>query len=118
MKGLFGLAFLESGEVSDSFVEDFMSVQPQDEKCVRFADYLTKYYVADESLFPPIVWAESQSQTKRNNNGPESFHAHFNEQLYKSHPHIYLFVDTIIKLQTTSYIKSYCSAVSTRQRKQ
>jgi len=30
LKGLFGIVYLDPGEVSDSFVEDFMSVVPQD----------------------------------------------------------------------------------------
>ena len=65
-----------------------MSVVPQDEKCIKFADYLTNCYVTEESLFPSVLWAEAPSHAKRTNNGPESFHAHFNEQFYCNHPSI------------------------------
>jgi hypothetical protein len=38
-------------EVEDSFVEDYMSVAPGDEKSTMFADYLTNTYMTQESLF-------------------------------------------------------------------
>ena len=69
------------------------------------SDYLTDTYITPGSKFPPILWAEEPSKSKRTDNGPESFHAHFNEQLYVSHPSIYLFLDALVKLQTTTYIK-------------
>jgi hypothetical protein len=100
MKGLFGIAFLNRDEVAGCFVEDFMSVCYDDKRVVEFADYLT-----DESMFPPILWLQVPSDSKRTNNGPESFHAHYNEQFYSSHPAIYIFIDNIIKFQTTTYIK-------------
>ncbi|XP_071173818.1 uncharacterized protein [Mytilus edulis] len=105
LKGIFGIAFLAPDEVADCFVEDFMAVVPNDKPCIEFADYLTDTYITDESLFPPHLWAEVPSSLKRTNNGPESFHAHYNEQFYHSHPSIYIFLDTIIKLQSVTYIK-------------
>ena len=54
--------------------------------------YLTNCYVTEEPLFPPILWAEAPSHVKCTNNGPESFHIHFNEQFYCSHPSIYVFI--------------------------
>jgi hypothetical protein len=44
-----------------------MSVVPHDEKWIC-ADYLTNYYVTEESLFPPVVWAEAPSHAKHTNN--------------------------------------------------
>ena len=82
-----------------------MSVCSDDKRVVEFADYLKKYYMTDESMFPPILWSQVPSDSKRTNNGPESFHAHYNEQFYSSHPAIYVFIDNIIKFQTTTYIK-------------
>ena len=76
-KGLtafFGLAFLPYSDVENSFVEDFMSVAPEHQKCSACADYLTDTYITHESLFPPHLWAEAPSNMKRTNNGPESFH--------------------------------------------
>ena len=57
--------------------------------------------MTDESMFPPIFWLQVPSDSKRANNGPESFHPHYNEQLYSSHPSIYVFIDNIIKFQST-----------------
>ena len=104
-KSMFGIAYLSPDEVEDSLVEDYMSVAPGDEKSTMFADYLTNTYMTHESLFPPSLWAEVPSDSKRTTNGPESFHAHFNGQFYCSHPSIHLFLDFVLKLQTTSYIK-------------
>ena len=36
------MTYLDTGELSISFVEDDMSVTPQDEKCIKVADYLTR----------------------------------------------------------------------------
>ena len=99
------MAFLPAGELEDSFVEDYMSDIPSDNKCEKFADYLTDNYVTTELKFPPHLWAEGPSDYKRTNNGPESFHAHFNEQFYFGHPGIYTFLDVLQKVQTTNYIK-------------
>ncbi|CAG2218274.1 unnamed protein product [Mytilus edulis] len=38
-------------------------------------------------------------------NGPESFHSHYNEQFYSTHPTIYTFVEIILQVQATTYIK-------------
>ena len=73
------VAFLNRDEVADCFVEDFMSVCSDDKRVVEFANYLTNYYMTDESMFPPILWSQVPSDSKRTNNGPESFHAHYNE---------------------------------------
>jgi hypothetical protein len=51
---MFGIAYLSPDEVEDSFVEDYMSVAPDDEKSTMFADYLTNTYMTQESLFPFI----------------------------------------------------------------
>ena len=104
LKGLFGLAYLDPGEVSESFVEDSMSVVLQDKKCIKFAVYLTNCYVTEESLFPAVLWAEAPLHMKRTNNGPESFHANFNDQFYCSQPSIYVFIHNVLKLQS-GYIK-------------
>ena len=50
------------------------------------------------------IWADVPSDYKRTDNGPESFHAHFNEQFYKGHPVIYTFLDVLQEVQTTNYI--------------
>ena len=52
MKWFFGLHFVDAVEVEDIFVY-LMSVAPDDEKCIKFADYLVENYVANDSKFPP-----------------------------------------------------------------
>ena len=47
-KTVIWLGFSESEEVTDLFVEDFLLVAPNSAKCVKFADYLTKYYFTAE----------------------------------------------------------------------
>jgi hypothetical protein len=44
LKCFFGLQFVDAVEVEDIFV-DLMSVAPDDEKCIKFADYLVENYV-------------------------------------------------------------------------
>lgn len=55
---------------------------PNDKRVETFADYVLSTYIEDSALFPPSVWAEIPSTARRKNNGPETFHAHYNEQLY------------------------------------
>ena len=67
---------MKPDEIEDYFVEDLFSEAPQDSRCEQFADYVLNTYITD-TRFPPTVWAEEPSETKRTNNGAESFHAHF-----------------------------------------
>ena len=95
----FGLPFLLPEEVADAFVEDF-------KKCLEFADYVLNNYIEEIARFPPQLWACVPSMfRKRTNNGPESFHAHFNAQFYAAFVYLYIFVDVLLKQQSVSYIK-------------
>ena len=105
LKLSFGLHFIDPNEVEDCFVEEVMTNAPQDDRCTRFADYLVDNYISPNSRYPPVLWAEITSHNKRTNNAAESFHAHFNEQFYTSHPSIYVYLDVLVKLQSTNYIK-------------
>jgi hypothetical protein len=52
-----------------------------------FADYVVETYISDHARYPPHLWASSPNMdTKRTNNGPETFHSHFNGQFYSAHP--------------------------------
>ena len=42
-----------------------------DARCKLFADYPTDNYVSQDSRFPPHLWAEPPSDTRRTTNGPE-----------------------------------------------
>ena len=52
----------------------------------------------EETLNPSL-------NAKRTTNGAESFHAHYNEQFYAAHPTIFIFLDVLSKIQTTTYVK-------------
>lgn len=105
LKSFFGLHFLEPADVEECFVEDLMTIAPQDERCVKFADYLVDNYLTAESKYPPSLWAETPSTNKRTTNSVESFHAHLNAQFYMSHPSIFIFMDVLQKLQSITYVK-------------
>lgn len=44
-----------------------------------FSGYVYENYIQD-CLFPPEMWAETQSTLPKTTNGPESFHAHYDTQ--------------------------------------
>ena len=54
LKCFVGLQFVDAVEVEDIFV-DLMSVAPDDEKCIKFADYLVENYITNDSKFPPSL---------------------------------------------------------------
>ena len=92
MSLFFGLLFLPPEQIEECFVEDIMSEAPTDNRCVKFADYVLVTYITPESSYPPSFWATAPTTNfKRTNNGPESFHAHFNEQFYSRHPNIFIY---------------------------
>ena len=102
----FGLPFLPPDETEDSFVEEMIPEAPTNERCSKFSDYLLETYVDENSKYPPTMWASKPCSTaKRINNGPECFHSHFNDQFYSAHPCIYVFIDVLKQIQTTTYIK-------------
>jgi hypothetical protein len=102
----FGLPFLSHDEVENSFVEDIIFDAPNDDKCSKFADYVLENYIMDTSSFPPCIWASIPDQNcSRTNNGPERFHGHFNAQFYARHPNIFIFLDVLKQIQTSTYIK-------------
>jgi hypothetical protein len=75
---------------------------PDDDNCSKFADYALECYIAEKSIFPPCMWASvPDGNCPRTNNGPESFHVHFNAQSYARHPNIFIFLDVLQQIQTS-----------------
>lgn len=101
----FGLLFLEPEKVSDAFVFELSTIQPQSEKVQKFADYLVDNYISEDAHFPPQLWAENSASLTRTTNACESFHSHFNNSFYQPHPSLFLFIDTLLKFQMEVYIK-------------
>ena len=98
---LFGLPFLNQEDVSDCFIFDLMAIQPADEKIVS----MVETYIGEDSLFPPEMWTACTSSIERTTNCCESFHSKFNENFYKTHPSLYVFINVLNDFQTESLIK-------------
>jgi len=54
---IFGLPFISPNEVSDCFIEDFMTSIPNDIRFKKYekTDYLVDTYISEEAKFPPII---------------------------------------------------------------
>ena len=90
-------------DVSGAFTVDIMSCSPTSDKCVKFGDYFCSTCL-QTTIFPPSFWAQVPSDARRTNNGPESFHRHFNAQFTSPHPTFFIFGGEIVKQQTVTYI--------------
>lgn len=101
----FSLTYLEAGDVGDCFALDLFDIMPNDERVVRYSDYLTENYIAEEAMFPPSIWAENSASVTRSTNACESFHSNFNASLYKTHPNIFVFIEKLKEFQIETYIK-------------
>ena len=77
---------------------DLIPNMPSDNKVQDFADYVLSTYIDNNAMYPPSVWAEIPSNSRRTNNGPEAFNSHYNEQFYSSHPPTFVFLDTLTKI--------------------
>lgn len=53
----FGLLFLEPTEVTECFVEDFMSNRSIDKRVEKYSDYLLENYIDENSIYSPTLWA-------------------------------------------------------------
>ncbi|XP_050053667.1 uncharacterized protein LOC126549153 [Aphis gossypii] len=82
-----------------------MSIIPNDQRVSQYADYLTDTYISENSIFPPVIWAESSSSLSRTTNACESFHSHFKENFYKEKPNIFMWLNIIKQTQTNIYCK-------------
>jgi len=100
----YGLSLLPANEVEVAFVEDVVSDMTDDERFRKFADYVVENYLDSACDFQPILWAGSPDLNPATTNGCESYHAHLNAEFYSAEPNIYLFVETLLRQQTSKYI--------------
>ncbi|KAG8175700.1 hypothetical protein JTE90_007399 [Oedothorax gibbosus] len=100
----FSLPLLPPEEVSEAFVDDLMTIQPRDPRTIRFSDYLTDTYVAEEARFPPHIWASNTMDSDRTTNACESFHSHFNETFENTHPNIFVFTEKLKEFHIQIYV--------------
>ncbi|KAF0752290.1 Uncharacterized protein FWK35_00038194 [Aphis craccivora] len=74
------------------------------EKLTKFNDYLVENYIANDSIFPPEIWAEKSNSIHRTTNSCESFHSKFNSQFYSPHPNIFNFLNILLSIQSDTRI--------------
>ena len=100
----YGLSLLPANEVEVAFVEDVVSDMADDERFRKFADYVVENNLDAGCNFPPTLWAKSPDLNPATTNGCESYRAHLNAEFYSAQPNIYLFVETLLRQQTSTYI--------------
>jgi hypothetical protein len=63
---------------------------------------------AEDSHFPPYMWAENSSSSQRTSNACEGFHSKFNASFYCGHPNIFRFIEVLknFQIQINTYIKT------------
>ena len=105
LRTTFALTYLNPSEVGDSFTEDLFSIMPENEKVIKYADYLVDTYISEEASYPPKVWAEQSNCITRTTNACESFSSHFNSSFYSSHPNLFTFLEKLKEFQVFTYVK-------------
>lgn len=101
----FGLTFFSPEEVSDVFVDELMSIVPDNPNVTKFADYLLEEYISEDATFPPEIWARCSAEINFTTNACESFHAHLAKCFHAPHPNIHLFIDALLGIQRISYLQ-------------
>ncbi|KAE9532085.1 hypothetical protein AGLY_010287 [Aphis glycines] len=101
---IFGLPFLDPQSVRDCFSDELAEILPMNEKLTKFNDYLVENYIANDSTFPPEIWAEKSNSIHRTTNSCESFHSKFNSQFYSPHPNIFNFLNILFSIQSDTRI--------------
>jgi hypothetical protein len=48
-----------------TLVDDFMSDKPNDPRVDQFANYLVENYIAENSVFPPKIWAAKTANVNK-----------------------------------------------------
>jgi hypothetical protein len=97
LHNIFGLLFLNPEDVSDCFIDDFMSECPIDERLQKFADYFVETYISEDCIYPPKLWALVSSELTRTTNACESFHSHFKNSFYRHSPSILQWLNILIE---------------------
>jgi hypothetical protein len=82
-----------------------MKSKPDDEKVIRFADYLVNVIISKEAQYSPKVWTQASAEPTLTTNAFESFHFHFNSSFYTTVPNIFMFIEKLKKIQIEVYIK-------------
>ncbi|KAE9524840.1 hypothetical protein AGLY_014890 [Aphis glycines] len=73
-------------EMTDSAIARFRQFKKKFDSRFRQFTCYAKFF--ENSKFPPKIWACMTESLCLTTNNCESFHSHFNQQFYKSHPNI------------------------------
>ena len=84
----------------------------ENEGLIKFLDYVVMTYVTPTAKFLPKIWASNEIAANRTTNAAESFHRHFSDGFYSSHPNIFDFFERLIDEQTKTYSKIRAASVS------
>jgi len=91
---------LQPNEVKNCFINDLVSIQPDNERLQKFTEYLLKNYIQPNAKFPPKLWSAFKPSTYNKNY--KRIHIHlfiiFNAMFYSAHTNIYIY--THINLYT------------------
>lgn len=101
LRWTFGLSLLDPDQVEDAFV-NLMSELP--EEATPYADYLVNNYIEASSRFPPTLWASTDLSSERTTNGCEAFHSTLGGMFCSTHPNVFVFINALKDVQTTSYV--------------
>ena len=82
-----------------------MTLKPVDDRFDSVFDYLLNTYITPDSTFPPDIWAECTESSQRTTSSCEAFHSRLNNLFTSSHPNIFFLIDTLIEIQSETYIR-------------
>jgi hypothetical protein len=71
----YGLPFPSPGNVSEYFVNYLMKSKPDDERVIRFADYLVDVIISEEAQYSPEIWTQASAEPTLTINACEFFHS-------------------------------------------
>jgi len=83
-----------------------MTIKQCDAKKIdNFTDNILNNYIDnDVTQFLPNIWSDF-SATNRTTNSCESFHSKLNAFFHSGHSNIFILVDTLLRIQSDTYIK-------------
>ncbi|KAF6214894.1 hypothetical protein GE061_009639 [Apolygus lucorum] len=113
----FGLPYCQPDEVGEAFCSWIVEKpELESEKTQTFAEYIHNTYVAENSLFPPKLWACKTEEVTRTTNACESFHSSFNKDFNSPHPNIFEFqTEVYTKLQSVHHVHVPLSQIRKQQ---
>ena len=115
LKSLLGLAAIEPCRIHDYYFQHKDSFETNllpelDAQCLKlFQDYFEKYYVGENSVFPPKIWAGlmGKNEIRYTNNGSEAFHSALGRRFcgITNQPNVFSVLEVLSDFQTINILK-------------